>query len=52
MKKLSACLLLAALSQSVWALEPADQKRLEGIQQSWAHIQYEVAEKQRAAAFE
>lgn len=52
MKKLSACLLLATLSQSVWALEPADQQRLEGIQQSWAHIQYEVAEKQRAAAFE
>ncbi|TFH79930.1 hypothetical protein E4J90_14740 [Pseudomonas kribbensis] len=52
MKKLSLCLLLAALSQSVWALEPADQQRLSGIQQSWAHIQYEVAEKQRAAAFE
>ncbi|MCO7627663.1 hypothetical protein NJC08_14660 [Pseudomonas fluorescens] len=52
MKRLSVCLLLAALSQSVWALEPADQQRLNGIQQSWAHIQYEVAEKQRAAAFE
>jgi hypothetical protein len=52
MKKLSACLLLAVLSQSAWALEPADQQRLNGIQQSWAHIQYEVAEKQRAAAFE
>jgi hypothetical protein len=52
MKKLSACLLFAVLSQSVWALEPADQQRLNGIQQRWAHIQYEVAEKQRAAAFE
>ncbi len=52
MKKLSTCLLFAALSQSVWALEPADQQRLTGIQQNWAHIQYEVAEKQRAAAFE
>lgn len=52
MKRLSVCLLLAALSQSVWALEPADQQRLNGIQQSWAHIQYEVADKQRVAAFE
>jgi Tfp pilus assembly protein PilF len=52
MKKLTVSLLLAVLSQSVCALEPADQQRLSGIQQSWAHIQYEVAEKQRAAAFE
>lgn len=52
MKKISACLLLGALSQSVWALDTADQQRLGSIQQSWAHIQYETPEKQRAAAFE
>lgn len=52
MKKVFACLLIATLSQSVWALEAADQQRLSSIQQSWAHIQYEVTEKQRAAAFE
>ena len=52
MKKIFACLLIATLSQSVWALEAADQQRLSSIQQTWAHIQYEVAEKQRAAAFE
>jgi len=52
MKKILAYLLIATLSQSVWALEAADQQRLSSIQQSWAHIQYEVAEKQRAAAFE
>ncbi|WP_236189033.1 tetratricopeptide repeat protein [Pseudomonas pharyngis] len=52
MKKLLACVLLGALSQSVWALEAADQQRLNSIQQSWAHIQYETPEKQRAAAFE
>lgn len=52
MRKLSACLLLAALSQSAWAIDTADQQRLNRIQQSWAHIQYEVVEKQRAAAFE
>ena len=52
MKKIFACLLIATLSQSVWALEAADLQRLSSIQQSWAHIQYEVAEKQRAAAFE
>lgn len=52
MKKIFACLLIATLSQSVWALEADDQQRLSNIQQSWAHIQYEVAEKQRAAAFE
>ena len=44
--------MIASLSPSVWALEAADQQRLSGIQHSWAHIQYEVAEKQRAAAFE
>ncbi|MGY3255507.1 tetratricopeptide repeat protein [Pseudomonas chlororaphis] len=52
MKKLITCLLLGALSQSVWALDPADQQRLNGIQQRWAHIQYEIPEGQRTAAFE
>ncbi|WP_236195997.1 tetratricopeptide repeat protein [Pseudomonas glycinae] len=52
MKKLLACVLLGALSQSVWALDAADQQRLNSIQQSWAYIQYETPEKQRAAAFE
>jgi len=52
MKEIFACLLIATLSQSVWALEAADQQRLSSIQQRWAHIQYEVTEKQRAAAFE
>ncbi|CAI8713454.1 TPR_REGION domain-containing protein [Pseudomonas sp. IT-P74] len=52
MKTIIACLLLGALSQSVWALDAADQQRLNGIQQSWAHIQYELPEGQRTAAFE
>ncbi|PNB49677.1 hypothetical protein C1X29_12795 [Pseudomonas sp. GW456-12-10-14-LB2] len=52
MKKILACVLLGALSQCVWALDAADQQRLNSIQQSWAHIQYETPEKQRAAAFE
>lgn len=52
MKRLFACLLLGALSQSVWAMDAADQQRLNSIQQSWAHIQYETPEKQRAAALE
>ncbi|MBV7545742.1 tetratricopeptide repeat protein [Pseudomonas sp. PDM26] len=52
MKKIIACLLLGALSQTVWALDAADQLRLNGIQQSWAHIQYELPEGQRTAAFE
>lgn len=52
MKKIFACLLIGILSHSAWALETADQQRLSSIQQNWAHIQYEVAEKQRAAAFE
>lgn len=52
MNKTYACLLLSVLSQSVWALDNADQQRLNGIQQSWAHIQYETPEKQRPAAFE
>ncbi|OOQ44633.1 hypothetical protein AO361_16155 [Pseudomonas fluorescens] len=52
MRKIIACLLLGAMSQSVWALDPADQQRLNGIQQSWAHIQYELPEGQRTVAFE
>lgn len=52
MKKISACLFVCFLSQSVWALDAADQQRLSDIQQSWAHIQYELPEKQRADAFE
>ena len=52
MKNIIACLLFGALSQSVWALDAADQQRLNGIQQSWAHIQYELPEGQRTAAFE
>ena len=52
MKTIIACLLLGALSQTVWALDAADQQRLNGIQQSWAHIQYELPEGQRTAAFE
>jgi tetratricopeptide (TPR) repeat protein len=52
MKKIIAYLLLATLSHSVWALDAADQQRLSGIQQSWAHIQYELPEGQRTAAFE
>lgn len=52
MKKMIACLLLGALSQSVWALDAADQQRLTGIQQDWGHIQYEVPAEQRTLAFE
>ncbi|MBD9562790.1 tetratricopeptide repeat protein [Pseudomonas sp. PDM09] len=52
MKKIVTCLLFGVLSQSVWALDAADQQRLNGIQQSWAHIQYELPAEQRTAAFE
>ncbi|WPN55743.1 tetratricopeptide repeat protein [Pseudomonas sp. P9_31] len=52
MKKTLTCLLLAVLSQSVWALDAADQQRLNAIQQGWAHIQYELPAEQRSAAFE
>jgi len=52
MKKIIACLLSGVLSQSVWALDAADQQRLNGIQQSWAHIQYELPQEQRTTAFE
>jgi Tfp pilus assembly protein PilF len=51
MKKIIACLLCGVLSQGAWALDAADQQRLNGIQQSWAHIQYELPEDQRTAAF-
>ncbi|MBF4210191.1 tetratricopeptide repeat protein [Pseudomonas donghuensis] len=51
MKRTVACLLLGMLSQGVWALDNADQQRLNDIQQSWAHIQYELPEQQRVAAF-
>lgn len=52
MKKLLACLFLGALSQSVWALDAADEQRLSGIQQRWAQIQYQMPADQRTAAFE
>ncbi|WP_260957729.1 tetratricopeptide repeat protein [Pseudomonas citri] len=52
MKKILACVLFGALSQGAWALDNADQQRLAAIQQSWAHIQYELPEGQRAEAFE
>ncbi|MCG6574772.1 tetratricopeptide repeat protein [Pseudomonas sp. AF32] len=52
MKSILACLLLCTLGQSVWALDSADQQRLRDIQQSWAHIQYDLPEGQRADAFE
>jgi tetratricopeptide (TPR) repeat protein len=47
-------LLILALAGSPlsWALDQADQERLSGIQQRWAHIQYQLPETQRAAAFE
>ncbi|MGJ7518029.1 tetratricopeptide repeat protein [Pseudomonas baetica] len=52
MKTFAAYLLLGTLSQGAWALDAADQQRLMGIQQSWAHIQYELPAEQRTAAFE
>lgn len=52
MKRITACLLLVALSPSVWAIDTADEQRLAGIQESWAYIQYEVPTEQRTAAFE
>jgi tetratricopeptide (TPR) repeat protein len=52
MKKIAAFLLLGALGQGAWALDAADQQRLSAIQQSWAHIQYELPEGQRTAAFD
>lgn len=52
MKRITACLLLVALSPSVWAIDAADEQRLAGIQEGWAYIQYEVPTEQRTAAFE
>ena len=52
MKKLCIYLLFGVLSSPAWALESADQERLTAIQQSWAHIQYELPAEQRAAAFD
>ncbi|KMM78474.1 MULTISPECIES: tetratricopeptide repeat protein [Pseudomonas] len=52
MKRITACLLLVALSPSVWAIDTADEQRLAGIQEGWAYIQYEVPTEQRTAAFE
>ncbi|WP_207284576.1 tetratricopeptide repeat protein [Pseudomonas sp. FW300-N2A2] len=52
MKKIIVCLLIGAFSQIAWALDSADQQRLSALQQSWAHIQYEMPEKQREQAFE
>ncbi|WP_339481255.1 tetratricopeptide repeat protein [Pseudomonas sivasensis] len=52
MKKILFGLLLGAMSHNVWALDAADQQRLANIQQSWAHIQYELPADQRTAAFE
>ncbi|MBN3865610.1 tetratricopeptide repeat protein [Pseudomonas frederiksbergensis] len=52
MNKMIFCVMLGALSGSVWALDGADQQRLASIQQSWAHIQYELPAEQRTAAFE
>jgi len=51
MKKL-AIALLGFVSLPLWAMEPQDQQRLSGIQQDWAHIQYELPKEQRADAFE
>lgn len=44
--------LLALLSVPAWALDAPDQQRLSAIQQEWAHIQYQLPEDQRVAAFE
>nr|WP_315492560.1 tetratricopeptide repeat protein [uncultured Pseudomonas sp.] len=52
MKNTLCFLLLGALSPAVWALDAADQQRLNDIQQRWAHIQYELPADQRAAKFE
>jgi tetratricopeptide (TPR) repeat protein len=44
--------LLFILAAPVWALDAPDQQRLTSIQQEWAHIQYQLPEDQRVAAFE
>lgn len=42
---------IAMLSSPVWALSEQGQTSLESLQQQWAHIRYELPEKQREAAF-
>jgi len=44
--------LLSLFIAPVWALDAPDQQRLSAIQQEWAHIQYQLPEDQRVAAFE
>ncbi|MDH0747172.1 tetratricopeptide repeat protein [Pseudomonas sp. GD03842] len=44
--------LLSLFIVPAWALEAPDQQRLASIQQEWAHIQYQLPEDQRVAAFE
>ena len=44
--------LLSLFIAPVWALDAPDQQRLSAIQQEWAHIQYQMPEDQRVAAFE
>ncbi|MFK3795525.1 tetratricopeptide repeat protein [Pseudomonas sp. NPDC088444] len=44
--------LLSLFIVPAWALDAPDQQRLASIQQEWAHIQYQLPEDQRVAAFE
>lgn len=44
-------ILAALLANPVWALTAQSQANLETLQQQWAHIRYELPEKQREAAF-
>jgi tetratricopeptide (TPR) repeat protein len=44
--------LLSLFIAPVWALDAPDQQSLSAIQQEWAHIQYQLPEDQRVAAFE
>ncbi|MFY1664339.1 tetratricopeptide repeat protein [Pseudomonas sp. Pseu.R1] len=44
--------LLSLFITPAWALDAPDQQRLSAIQQEWAHIQYQLPEDQRVAAFE
>lgn len=44
--------LLSLFIAPVWAMDAPDQQRLSAIQQEWAHIQYQLPEDQRVAAFE
>jgi tetratricopeptide (TPR) repeat protein len=43
---------LCLISLPTWALDTPDQARLLSIQQQWAHIQYQLPDDQRVAAFE